>query len=484
LNRRDILKTIGVGASSVALAGCQSEPIIGGSGQARNRRDYDLDDGPLSGETIKVGVLCPDIEGFYHGKVMWQAAKMIEDLFNKSGGIAGAELRMLKGDTVLSAQNAREEFIRFATSENVDAVTGGLMDSSVLRCYEPMRDHEVPFISNPNQGLRQMRILKERYDEFKLHFRPGPMHGGDVAKTTVEVMNFGKEKLGWDTIGILSENMPFFDITHNTWMEELSDDFDIVMDERPSQGTSNWTPFWDELESQNADVALTVLWLTGTEAVTQWANQERQFELGGILGPAMEPPYWGKTGGRTRYGWTMDTLTATTAITNYTQQFVKEYYNRYKPNWPTWAAGFLHDSMMVYRQSIEDAVQAEGLSEIPDPYTWHDYMLDVEITDGRNSMVLFPWFEFNGKDAKFPHTPKFTCASPRTCDDPMGFLAYQQWQKDPDAPPYNIDGAMQTIFPLESRKNEGAEYHFPHWIDYPSDHPANNPDSYGHQPDS
>lgn len=473
---------MGASTAAISLAGCQayfkSEDDNGAGGNSNGGGD-----GPLSGRTIRIGVMCPDIQGFYHGQVMWDAAELVEDLWNQDGGIAGATVEMVQADTGLTPRQGRREFIRLATEENVDVVTGGLMDDVVLQCLEPMRDHGVPYVSVPNQGLRQIRILRDRYDEFKLHFRPAPMNGDDVAMSTVELCRWGKEKLGWETIGILSENLSFFDITHEVWEEELPKHFEVPISRRASEGTRDWTPFFDEMEDENVDLALFVNWLTGTGSVTQWANQERPFEYGGITGPHMTPPSWDNVGGRNRYVWNMNTTTPTFAGTDYAQEFIRMQYDEFD-RVPTWSSGWWHDAVTVYRRSIEDAV--EDLGEMPDPETWIDYMLDVEISAevANETMVVWPWFSFHGADEEFPHTARWTCASEwGDCDDPMGTLGYFQWQKNPDILPEG-EGAQQHIFPEISALNDDAEYHFPHWIDYPDDHPANDSDAYGYQPGS
>lgn len=471
-SRRTIIQSLGAGLTAGSLAGC------GGNGNgSTSGTDAGLDGGPLAGKEIDIGVLVPAPDTFTYGIAIKNAAKMAEDFINKTGGLAGAEVNFIIRDTEQSPSKGAQAFRKFVNIDGVDVVTGGLYDQVVLQCFEPMRNNKMPFFSAPNFGNRQIKLVGERYDEFKYHFRSLPT-GDGLFDTTLEMVRHGSENWGWDRVGLMVEDLSFLDTIWEGWRTGLEEHVEVPIKKRPAAGLSNWSPLYDQLEEENVDLLLVGQWITGVSAVLQWHNQERQFELGGVQGNSAPQTFWEESDGKGRYIWNTMETSATAKSTEFTKPWVQHHYKRFG-KWPNWASGWYWDAVQLLRWGTELAILEEGLNEFPDPDTWVKYMLQVEDIPRGHSFTVFPFFiGFNGPDHKYPHIPKWTCA--KYCDNPMNQLTYFQWQINPKIAPDT--GIQQTMWPEPTKRYPQAQYRYPHWIDYPDDHPANDEDAPGFQP--
>jgi branched-chain amino acid transport system substrate-binding protein len=473
MQRRPFVKTVGTGLTGVTIAGCQSPD---NNDPKQTGRMTGSGDQPLSGKEIKVGCLLPLPDSYVFGTHMWEAAQLAAEQINANGGIAGAKVVPVLGDSELSASTGQQAFLKLATQENVDVITGGLWPAVALQSLVPMRDTETLFLAHPNVGVKQAQLVHDRYEEFKYHFRVSANASDLFATGYWEGMKYLLNKLPWKRVGMIAESLQYFDRQVEIMGKRLPNHVNLVSSKRTSMGISDWSPVFDELEEQNVDLALINTYLTGQSAIVQWADQQRDFEMGGIHGLAMDPGLWESIGGRCRYLWTVDYFSPEATTTKNSMDFVNSFKKRVKQN-PSFAGATMYEAFMVYKNAVELAVEEEGLSSVPDSDTMVKYLEDIEL-DPADGLVMSRNISFRGPDHKFAHDIKFDCVSTENCgDSAIGYPLLKQWQKGESGG----SGTEAVMFPEETQT---AEYQFPHWIDYPENHPANNPNAWGHQPDS
>lgn len=453
VGRRDLLRYTGAGAAGVALAGCRSRS------DEENGGGPSVGSGQLEGKNVKIGVLAPTPETYPVGTSMVDSAKMAADDINENGGIAGATVEVKVGNTEASPGTGREEYVRLVQEEGVDACFGTFLTQVTLQCFQPMTQFKVPLICTGAAGPKPTRVVNKKYDKYKYFFRVGPLNSFDLAKAELEFMNIYAQELGWKNVAVLIENIGPFDPFAKLLDENIRDIVENVsMFKRTSSGTTDWTPIWDSVENNGADLALISQALTGTASVKQWFNQKRQFEMGGIHVPSQVYEFWDSVGGACEYVFGMNAVTPQTTNTPRTQPWMKRYQNRFD-TYPVYTGPITYDGIKVYAKAMANAVENSGEEKIPTADQLVPALEQVRFTKG----VIIPEFQFTPKEAKFAHDPQWNSMKE------SGVPVWQQWQMDK-----SVKEDYGTMHSFAPEQNKTADYAFPHWIDYPSDHPANS----------
>ncbi len=473
VRRRSVLKYGGAGAVTAGLAGCQSpdNPLPGG--QLRVPSDdppeptpgEDEGDGALAGETIRIGVLAP--MNLPLGESMWDAARMARDMLNANGGIMGATVEVELGNTKVSPGDAESEHRRLVVQEDCDMTTGIFLGSALLQTLPSIANQERLHFTTASAEPRAGQLVsstdgsltdstgEEEYERFKYHFRVGPIHLLDLADAMLEFIENVKDDFGWEQAGLLTENLGEFTPYAERLQNRLSDIIDVPVTERPG-GISDWSPLYNEMESEGVDIAIVGLALTGTTAVNQWTQQERNFEFGGIHVPSQAYEYWESTGGNTEYVFTMNAMTPQTENTDRTQDFVQNYIETWDEV-PIYSGALEYEAFGIIDQSIRITVEEEGLEEVPDAETMIPYMEDhhysAEPEDPVGGTILSE-FQFTPPDAQYAHEPLWTSI------EETGVPVFQQWQYDTDI--REDYGTMHSVYP---EQNKTAEYAIPEWIE-------------------
>lgn len=486
LDRRALLKYTGAGAATAGVAGCKSRRDLDDDGGGTNNStgnqstDQNKNSRPtvLDGETVKIGVLAPQPGTFPVGTSMTQSGKLALEKVNNSGGVAGADLEMEVGDTALSPGKASGEFSRLVNKKNCHTIFGTFLTQSTLQCFIPMQQTRTMLVTTGAAGPKPARLVSKSYEKWKYHFRVGPINSFDLADAELEFLEIWADKLGWEKVTPLIENLSPFDPFAATLSKNIEEFVEVVGTgggkvKRTSSGVQNWTPIWNDLQEAGSDLALVAQALTGTPSLKQWANQKRQFEFGGIHVPDQVFAFWKEVSGDCRYTFTMNAITPQTTNTKRTQPFMKEYRKTFTdegdeiPSYPVYTGPITYDGIRVWRKAVENCIVEEGLSSMPSTETLIPYMEDIRFTKG----IVIPEFQFTPPSAKFAHDPQWNSMKE------SGVPVWQQWQLDPD-----IRSDYGTMHSFAPEQNKTAKYSFPHWIDYPSDHPANTEDSAGKQP--
>ncbi|WP_254823326.1 ABC transporter substrate-binding protein [Haloglomus halophilum] len=470
-DRRSFLRYAGAGSTAALAAGCKSRKaqnrgeggfegsIGGGSGTGTAPPQ------PLAGNTIRLGCLAPQPESFPVGQSMWKSMQLAVEDINKNGvpgiggrGILGAKLKAFSGNTEASPGTARKEFRRLVQKERCKTTFGTFLTQCTLQIFNPMKATRTVHITTAAAGPKPGRIVHDRYDEFKWHFRAGPIHSYDLARAELEFLNLYADKLGWNTAAALIENIAPFDPFAELLKPNMGEFFDDVpVFKRSSSGTTNWTPLFDEVGSSGADICLIAHALTGTAAVKQWANQNRPFEMGGISLPAQIYEFWEEVSGACRYIFTMNAVTPQTTNTPRTQDFMKRYRKKFD-TYPVYSGPITYDAVRAYATAMARYVLDNNLEKIP---TNADMVKALEKYKFDQGTIL-PEIKFTPPEADYAHEPAWTSMKE------TGVPVWQQWQVDEEiAKDY---GVMHSFAP---EQNKTADYSYPDWINYPKNHPAN-----------
>ena len=467
VDRRSVLKYGGSSAVAAGLAGCQSpqNPYPGsglrGSGgdDASSNEGSGDKEGPLSGQTYRIGVLAP--LNLPLGVSMENGAKLAAQQMNQENGMLGADVEVKVGDTGAEPAKAASEHRRLVRQENCDITMGIFLGAALVTTLnKSIAPEQVIHITTASADPRPGELVSKsvdytgrgtetEYEQFKYHFRAGPINLLDLADAMLEFIGNKKEDLGWERIGVLTENPQEFTPYHERLVDSLDEIVDVPIAERVG-GVSDWSPFYNNIESEDCDVALVGLALIGTSAVNQWANQERPFAFGGIHVPSQSFSYWGSTDGNCEYVFTMNAMTPQTTNTERTQEFVQAYQNEWDAA-PIYSGAITYDAITLTRQSLRATIEGEDdiEGEIPDADTMIPYMEEKTYT---NSTILND-FQFTSPDAEYAHEPQWTSI------EETGVPVFQQWQEDPEV--REGYGTMHSFYPEE---NKTSDYQVPDWF--------------------
>jgi branched-chain amino acid transport system substrate-binding protein len=438
--RRRVLKYAGAAGGTVAIAGCSGNGNDGGGNDGGGSggdsgTGTDVRDDALAGETIKLGVFTDA-----------DAARMAVDEINQNGGVLGAEMEVLTGSSD-SPADARNDHRRLTFEEGADATFGLFFDPTLRNLMESMAEQQTLHLTTGAAGYEISQVVKEDYEAYKYHFRVGPINSRQLARGQLEFLDLYADDLGWDRVGFLIEDLSSF----NPFEDEMAraseavDGIEVVYNEVLSQGLTNWTPVYDELEAENADVAMVTQALSGTAAAQQWVNQERPFEFGGIHVPAQFDEFWSEIQGTCEYIFTMNAATPQSTNTELTQPFVESYVDT-NGSVPIYSGFIMYDAVRLYAQAIRQAgtTDSDALVSVLEGLTFDE-------------SVWLPQIEFQGPDEEFPHDPVWSCME--RCEDASNVPVWQQWQWDPEV--REDRGTMHAFAP---EPVASTAYQKPDWI--------------------
>jgi branched-chain amino acid transport system substrate-binding protein len=473
VDRRSVLKYGGSSAAAVTLAGCQSpQNPLPGSG-IRNSDDGDEDpggngngngngdsdgEGLLAGETVRIGILAP--MSLPLGQSMWDGARLAAKQHNDNGGMLGADVEVKLGDTEVKPAKAASEHRRLVRQENCDFTMGIFLGAALIQTFPSIASLGKVHITTASADPRAGQLVsttntftqdtgEEEYEKFKYHFRAGPINLLDLADAMLEFIENQREDRGWERVAVMTENVGEFTPYHDRLVASLSEILEVPIVKRVG-GVSDWSPIYNNIEGEDCDLALVGLALIGTSAVNQWANQERDFEFGGIHVPSQSFGYWESTAGNTEYVYTMNAMTPQTSNTDLTQPFVEAYMDEFD-RVPIYSGAITYDAVTLTEQTLRKTMEEEGIEgEIPEADTMIPYMEDNTYTGS----TIMSEFQFTPEDANYAHEPNWTSI------EETGVPVFQQWQMDPEV--REDYGTMHSFYPDE---NKTADYAVPHWME-------------------
>ena len=451
-SRRSFLKYAGIGATTVTLAGCQRAQDAPNT-QNNNQGTVKGSPGQFS-KPFKIGVISRK-SGL--GETHTQAAKLGVETVNQNGGIGGQDVEFVLGATNGTAIKSKEAHRKLTRKENVDVTMGALS----IRALMPLiAQSKTIHLSTAAPGTFPAELVsrsvspiggnpQEEYQKYKYFFRVGPINMHDLRVAAGQLLKNQAKQRGWNRISILVEqgnqSEGVVQSTKQRFEEEVG--VTVPIAKTVSGSLSDWSPVFDEVERANTDLVFIVLVLGGTSFINQWADQQRNFEVGGIHILSMLPDYWTKTNGAVESVWTMNAMTPqTTNNPPHTKQFLTAFNQQFN-GYPLYAGPLVYDAIRGYKHIVE-AVGSRSPEKLI-PYMENDLTYTKAAT--------IPKFEFRGPDARFAHDPVWNSIHE------SGVPVFQQWQSDQGVSRSNVQGGgiMEAFAP---EQNKSADYVKPPWM--------------------
>ncbi|WP_161782605.1 ABC transporter substrate-binding protein [Halococcus sediminicola] len=429
--RRGLLKATGTGMGISMLAGCTGDGGSGGS-SGNDSDGGSSGNGQVSGP-IKIGLLAPQPGSFPGGTAMANAGEMAVEQLNESG-LAGADVEVVVKNTELTPNVARTAYQELILQEEVDVTTGVYTSESFLNIMDVIADNGVIHMSSAAITPDMNERVKNNYEQYKYLIRPGPPNSVNLGRNMVDFAKDMFSEMDWNRVGLLVEDIEGFVAQVQEVRQGLQNmDVNIVQDVSFSSDTEDFTSIFDRFENSNVDGAFVFMSTTGTPAIVQWQQQQRQFGFGGLHAPMTAPGYYESVDGACQYAWTYASACATSEITKKTLPFVNGYRDRYN-GVPGYLGYTTYDAIRMWAQAVgnigslnqEDLIsEIEGMS-----YT------------GTTGVI-----EIQGRNDEFPHDPVFE-------DDQVRPIKFQ-WQED------NSGASQETVWWSDAAT---AEYQKPDWI--------------------
>lgn len=430
INRRNYLRVAGTTAVAASLTGCVN--LSGGSGGDGGNNSSGGGD---VGDTITIGALAPNPENDPIGGSIINAAELAVQELNDNGGIAGAEVELATANTEADPSTGQQEYRELTLNEGADVTTGIFTSEVLLNIMDDIAQQGKIHLTSGAATTEASRMIAEDYDQYKYHFRAGPLNDFDLGRNLLDFgrANFGN--MGWNSTYALVEDY--------SWTEPISELFNqrlgevgvqVAGNQRYASGTTNFSPLYDDIQSAGADGVLTAMAHTGTEAIVQWAQQQRPFGFAGIHVPMQLPSYYESVNGACLYGVTQTSATPQSEITEKTQPFVQAYNEQFD-GYPVYTGYITYDAIKLYAQMVEQTGTTDA-DEL------------VSALEGASFTATTGTLEFYGQDQEYPHDPIYG-------EDAI-YPVFLQWQEG-----QNGGGVQEVVWP---ERYKTADYQSPEWI--------------------
>jgi len=384
---------------------------------------------------ITIGALAPNPENDPIGGSIVNGARLAVQELNANGGIGGAEVELAVGNTEADPSTGQQRYRELVLNQEVDVTTGIFTSEVLLNIADDIAQQETIHITAGAATAEVSRMVAEEYDKYKYHFRAGPLNDFDLGRNLIDFGEANFETMGWgSTYGMVEDY---------TWTEPISELFDdslgetgaeVAGNQRYASGTTNFGPLFDDVESSDASGMLTAMAHTGTEAIVQWAKQQRPFGFAGIHVPMQLPSYYEAVNGACLYGVTQTSATPQSKVTEKTQPFVTAYNEEFD-SYPVYTGYIAYDAVKLYAAMIEQTGTTDSDELV-------SAMEDASFTATTGTL------EFYGQDEEYPHDPVYG-------EDTI-YPVFLQWQEGEDG-----SGVQEVIWPEQYKT---ADYQQPSWI--------------------
>jgi branched-chain amino acid transport system substrate-binding protein len=446
-NRRTFLRATGGAALATTVAGCLSLGGSGsggggngsggggnGSGGGGNNSSGGGGSANIEGP-ITIGALAPNPENDPIGGSIINAAELAVQQLNNNGGIGGAQVELVTGNTEADPATGQQRYRELVLNQNADVTTGIFTSEVLLNIMDDIAQQQKLHLTSGAATTEVSRMIAEDYDKYKYHFRAGPLNDYDLGKNLIDFGEANFESMGWGSVYGMVEDY--------AWTEPISELFEknldstgaeVVGNQRYASGTTNFAPLFDDVQSSGASGMFTAMAHTGTDAVVQWAKQQRPFGFAGIHVPMQLPSYYQSVNGACLYGVTQTSATPTSEITQKTQPFVKAYNQQFN-SYPVYTGYITYDAIKLYAKMVEQTgtTNADQL---------------ISALEQASFTATTGTLKFYGKNKRFPHDPVYS--------QNAIYPVFLQWQEDDSG-----NGVQEVIWPDQYKT---AEYQQPAWI--------------------
>ncbi|ELY45169.1 ABC transporter substrate-binding protein [Natronorubrum sulfidifaciens] len=438
LNRRRLLKaTTGV-AAGLSVAGClDSYDTIAGSSD---------DD---AAEPVTIGVLAPNPDSDYVGRSIVRAATVAVAELNDDGGINGRDVELAVGDTNGSPLEARRQYQRLVLEEGADVTVGIFASEALMGVIDDIAEQETIHLTSGAATTEASRLVNESYDQYKYHFRVGPINDYDLGRSQIDFMDDMAAEIGWESVALLAEDYSWTEEPWDIYQEHLAETgVDIVMEERYPPATDDFSDIYDRVEDADADVAFITAAHTGNEALADWAAPQRPFAFGGIHVPMQLPAYYEQArhpqtdAALAEYGVSYNSATAQSTTTSKTQDFINHYQEMFDGANPVYTGYHTYDGIKLFAEKAAEAGTVDSDDLVPE--------LEAASFTGTTGTLEFYGQDHQAEGRAYGHTHDIVYGE--DTQQPI----YFQWQADETG-----EGTQEIIWP-ESEAT--AEYTDPDWL--------------------
>ncbi|WP_435076624.1 ABC transporter substrate-binding protein [Halococcus sp. AFM35] len=447
-NRRTFLRATGGAALTTTVAGCLS--LGGGGGGSGGNGSGGGGNGSGGGGggnnsggggnaniegPITIGALAPNPENDPIGGSIVNGARLAVQQLNNNGGIDGTDVELAVGNTEGDPSTGQQRYRELVLNKNADVTTGIFTSEVLLNIADDIAQQQKIHLTAGAASAEISRMVAEDYDKYKYHFRAGPLNDFDLGRNLVDFGEANFETMGWDSTFSMVEDYKWTEPISKVFENQLSGTgVDVAGSQRYASGTTNFGPLFDDVASSNADGVFTAMAHTGTEAIVQWAKQQRPFGFAGIHVPMQLPSYYQSVNGACLYGVTQTSATPQSEVTKKTQPFVKAY-NKEFDSYPVYTGYIAYDAVKLYAKMVEQTGTTDA-DEL------------VSAMENASFTATTGTLEFYGRDKKYPHDPVYA-------EDAI-YPVFLQWQEG-----QNGGGVQEVIWP---EKYKTAEYQQPAWI--------------------
>jgi len=341
VTRRTLLRTLGAGATTTALAGC-----LGGGGSE------DL------GDTLSVGVVASQPESDPITASIVGGAEIAAQELSESGGVLDAdEVEVTVADAGSAGTDAAGAYEELVLEESVDITLGNFFSEGLINLLDSVADEQRLHLVTGASTIEMSRNLREEYDRYKYLFRVGPFNNVYLGQTLVDfAAEYYEEVLEWNTTAVLYEDAawtpPVVDVLDGQLNEQ---GFDVVDTVSYSPDTESFAPIFQDLQSQGVDGVTTLMAATGAAAAGQWAAGQFEFGLGGIHVPAQLPAIANPSqlGGAINNVWTVNTASPGATITDQTEPFTQSFIDT-QGQAPVYTGYLAYDALQIYARYAEE----------------------------------------------------------------------------------------------------------------------------------
>jgi branched-chain amino acid transport system substrate-binding protein len=315
-SRRRVLQTVGAGVAASSLAGC-ADLLAGG------------DDGGL-GDTLRIGVIASEPESDPITASIVAGAEIAAQELTDDGGVLGADtVEISVGNAGENASNAGDAYSELVLDEDVHVTIGNFFSEGLIEILDDVADEQKLHLVTGASTIEMSEALREDYERYKYLFRVGPFNNVYLGQTLVDfAAEYYQDPMGWETTAVLREEAAWTPPAAEVLSEQLGNHgFDVVDTVSYAPDQSNFSPIFDDLQSQGIDGVTTLMAATGATAAGQWAGGGYDFDMGGIHVPAQLPGISSsqQLGPAINNVWTVNTASQGATITDRTEPFTQAY---------------------------------------------------------------------------------------------------------------------------------------------------------------
>ncbi|MGH6671345.1 MAG: ABC transporter substrate-binding protein [Xanthobacteraceae bacterium] len=340
---------------------------------------------------IKIGVIAEATS--VAGSSIPQAAQLAAAEINAKGGVNGRKIQIITYDDHSSAAEAVRAFQRAATQDHVNAVIASYI-SEVVLALEPWTGRLKTVMVTPGAASDVItQNIAKNYNQLKYTFH------GYLTSTSLadQVCDAAKDLLVKDlhmkTAVVMSEDAAWTTPLDAEYLKCLPKVGLKVVDHiRFSPDTTDFTPIFNKIEGEKADVIITGISHVGTQPTVQWKQQEVPIPMFGISSQATNSTFWSDTNGATEGVLYQAVSGPGVAVTSKTLPFVAAFQKRFG-NLPSYCGYTAYDEVYY----IADAIKRAGSTDSD------KLVAALEKTDWVGTIGRI---EFKGRDTPNPHALK------------------------------------------------------------------------------